>query len=239
MASVIDAVRNFTNDKTFILKLIILFVPILLLYFMGSELEKFPYLLFGIAYFYIGYMIVTFHTTLKERDIYFPNPITSLLEIIIRGFIGMICISPITAAAFFGILYFENMDTIAQIKYLAIIFAILVWFSVAMVQLILYSKEYSPFEAFNLKVIFDVGGEFLINILKFIVQSLFFIGLPAYIAYLAGASAFADDLKSLVIFQYSLYAFTTLIFYLVSIDVFLQIYEELIITEDDEEFLKL
>ncbi len=239
MASVIDAIRNFSNDRTFLLKLIVLFVPILIVFFLGSEIESFQYILFAVIYYYVGYMIVAYHKSLAERDIYLPNPITSVFDVIVRGFVGMICIAPISVGAFFLILYFENIDTIAQIKYLAIIFTLLVWFSVAMVQLILYAKEYSPFQAFNFKTIFNVGGEFIISILKFIVQAVIFIGLPAYFAYLAGNSAFADDAKAFVIFQYSLYAFVTLIFYLVSIDVFLQIYEELVISEEDEEFLKL
>lgn len=184
-------------------------------------------------------MVVTFHSALKEKEIYFPNPITSILDVIIRGFVGMICISPITALAFFVVLYFENANTIAQVKYLAIILTALVWFSIAMVQIIMYAKDYKFLEAFNLKTIFSVGGEFFISLLKFMVQAVFLIGFPAYLVYLGGATAFADDIKTLVIFQYSLYAFVTLIFYLISMDVFLQIYEELIITEDDEKFLKL
>ncbi len=237
MASVIDALRNFSNDKIFVVKLIVLFVPMLLVSLLGNEIEKYQYMLYLIVYYYIGYMVVTFHCALKERDIYFPNPITTLFDVIIRGFVGMVCITPITALAFFAILFFENMDTIAQVKYLAIILTFLMWFSISMIQIIMYAKDYKFFDALNLKTIFNVGGEFFINMLKFMFQAVFLIGLPAYLVYLAGTTAFAEDLKSLVIFQYSLYAFVVLIFYLVSIDVFLQIYEELIITEEDKEFL--
>ena len=233
MASIIDAVRNFSNDRFFLPKLVVLLSPMLLLYFLGGEIQRFPAIFYTIVYYYLGYIVITFHATLKDRDIYFPNPLTNIFNVFLRGFVGLLCISPITAGGFFAVLFFENMDTIVQIKYFAIGATIFIWFTVSMLQLLLYSRDYKPFQAFNLKSISEIGGEFLMKIFSFIFQSLFVLILPAYIVYLAGASAFAEDARSFVIFLYSLYAFTTLIYYLVSIDVLLQIYDELVISQDD------
>ena len=237
MASIIDAVRNFSNDKFFLPKLLVLLFPMLLLYFIGGGIERFPAMFYTIVFFYLGYIIITFHNTLKEREIYFPNPLTNIVNVFLRGFVGLLCISPITAGAFFAILFFENMNTIVQIKYFAIIATAFVWFTIAMLQLLLYAKDYAPFQAFNFKTIMEIGGEFFLKIFMFLFQSIFAILLPAYIVYLAGNSAFSQDMKSLVVFLYSLYAFTTLMYYLIGIDVLLQISDELIITKEDKELI--
>ena len=240
MASVIDAIRNFANDKFIFPKLVFLLIPVLLLYFMGDEIVNYQPLLWGILYYYVGYLIVAFHKAIKDRELNFPNPITSILDIVIRGFIGMICILPISIGAFYLILWFENLqNTVAEVKYIAILFALLVWCAIIFVQLTLYAREYSPLHAFNFKTISDVGGEFMVQILKLFIQIGVFIIIPAFFVYLAGNSAIGEDVKTFVIFKLSLYAFTTLVIYLVSIQFLIQLYEELIISEEDKDYLHL
>ncbi len=240
MASVIDAIRNFTNDKMVIPKFILLLLPVLFLYFLGEDVMNYPAMTWGIFYYFVGYLIVTFHKAIKDRELYLPNPITSILDVIIRGFVGIICILPISIAAFYLILFFENLqNTVAEVKYIAIIFALLIWFAVVLVQLTLYAKEYNPLDAFNFKIIFDVGGEFMIQILKLFIQIGIFIIIPAYFVYLAGDSAFGEVASSFVIFKLSLYAFVTLLAYIISIEFFIQMYEELIISDEDLDYLHL
>ncbi|MBR6163443.1 hypothetical protein IKQ26_06110 [bacterium] len=240
MASVIDAIRTLTNDKLLIPKLALLLVPVLFLFFIGEEIFNFPVLGWAIAYYFVGYLIVTFHKAIKDRDLYFPNPITSVYDVIIRGLGGMLCIIPITVGIFFLILWFENLqNTVAEIKYLAIIFALLIWLAIVFVQLTLYAKEYNLLHAFKFKTISDVGGEFMIQILKLFIQIAICIGIPAYFVFLAGNSAFGETPSTFVIFKLSLYAFTTLFSYLVSIQFLIQLYEELIISDEDMDYLHL
>ena len=214
MASVWNAVRNISSDSWWAVKILFLATPI---YFIVdgtylsifSEEEKLAiYVL--LAAIYLGVASVTMHRNINNKTPLMPS-LFSIPELIVKT-IGMSIVSlPLLLLYAYGIYCLNYYLTFEPFVMWVIYICVTLFLSPFLfIPPVLYSVRGRIWDAFNLRIVFEGGGNFSVQFLSFLLQYTFTIFFVAFLFYQLFLNMVKDDTAlKIVISITSVFSFIT------------------------------
>ncbi len=216
MASVWNAARNVLSDNWWAVKVVFMAAPIFFL-IDGSSLNTLPadaqiFLLSILSFCAFGVIAILMHRNINNLEPILPS-LFSLRELLFKSF-GMLFVSFPSLLLYYFCFNALSENLSLPILPMSIIFFILTLFFLPFIVIpcVLYSVNGKILEAYYFRSVVDGGGNFIVQMLSFIIQYFFTIFILFYLFYALFTNLTTDTTAVNILYSITI-VFSVLVFF--------------------------
>ena len=214
MTTIFTSMKNITGDVWWLPKLIVLSIPIYLVLTSKLQKENMLAIVLFVSIFYLGCASFMMYRILNNEETVLPS-LFDIPEFLIRA----LCMSLISIPMYLLCLYCIDLiqkNVVFELPVMAVIYICAVMFFTPFIFIpaVLYCVRGNLKDALNLRILFTGGGNFALQIMSFVLQYIFTLGLLIFLIYKLLTSMLNDILALNIFYSISIvFSFLTLYSY--------------------------